>query len=92
MLCTRHRLALALSLVSAGSAHAVTRCVNLGGTGGCFSSVQAAINASSNGDVIDVAAGTYLEDLTLSKQLTLRGALAGVTACGRVGEPESVLA
>jgi parallel beta-helix repeat protein len=38
------------------------------------STIQAAINAASAGDVIEVAAGTYNEALTINKQLDIRGA------------------
>ena len=41
---------------------------------GCvFSSIQTAINASSNGDTIQVQSGTYYENVNVNKQLTLRG-------------------
>jgi DNA/RNA endonuclease G (NUC1) len=68
------------------------RCVNTGGTGGCFSTIQAAINASNPGDAIDVAPGSYNENLTLAKRVTLRGAKAGVDARGRVsGSPNPAI-
>src|SRR2546421_2853761 len=59
---------------------ATLRCVNNGGTGGCFATIQAAVNASNPGDLINVAAGTYPELVTVNKRLTLRGAQAGVDA------------
>jgi parallel beta-helix repeat protein len=54
--------------------------------------LQAAINKSSGGDTINVAAGAYpvLGLVTVNKTLTLLGAQAGVDACGR-GGAESIL-
>ncbi len=49
-------------------------CVNPGGTGGCFASIQAAVNAASSGDTINIAAGSYPEQVTISKSLTIVGA------------------
>ena len=45
--------------------------------------IQAAIDAASPGDTINVATGTYNEDVTVNKSLTLNGAQAGVDARGR---------
>lgn len=56
-----------------------TRCVNPSGTGGCFSSIQAAVNAASSGDTIQVAAGTYSEHVSFGNNLTITGAGAGST-------------
>ena len=60
-----------LGLLFAGSANAgnFTVC-----PGGCaYSSIQKAINASSNGDTILVKSGTYFENVKVKKKLNLRG-------------------
>ena len=46
--------------------------------------IQAGINAASPGDVVIVASGVYVENLTLQKNITLQGAQSGVPACNRV--------
>ncbi len=48
-------------------------CVNVGGTGGCYSSIQAAVNAAGNGDTIRVAQGVYAEAVVVAKSVTLEG-------------------
>jgi hypothetical protein len=52
-------------------------------SGDHYTYIQEAIGASGSGDVIDVAAGTYEENITVSTPLTLNGANAGVDARGR---------
>ncbi len=49
------------------------RCVNPGGAGGCYASIQAAINAASYGDVINVAAGVYHERITMKNGVSVHG-------------------
>ncbi|MDG3006403.1 MBG domain-containing protein [Paludisphaera mucosa] len=44
-----------------------------------YNTIQAAINAASAGDVVDVAAGIYREDVTVNKRLSLIGADAATT-------------
>ena len=43
-----------------------------------FTSIQGAVNAAKPGDTIDVAAGTYHENVVIGKTLSLLGAQAGV--------------
>ena len=60
------------------SAHAASvLCVNPHGHG-CYQSIQAAVNHAPSGARINVAAGVYAEQVTITKSLTLHG--AGVTA------------
>ena len=59
-----------LSLLIGGSALAkpATLCVNTGGTAGCFSKIQDAINATGkSGSVVNVAFGSYFENLVIPK-------------------------
>ena len=51
-------------------AAAKTLCVNPGGTKGCFSKINDAIAAAKAKDTIDVAAGTYKEDVVVDKSLS----------------------
>ncbi len=44
-----------------------------------FSTIQAAVDAAANGDVIDVAAGTYVENVVVDKSVTIAGAGVGNT-------------
>jgi hypothetical protein len=77
--------ALGLFALTTASAGAV-QCVNPGGTGGCFASIQDAVDASTSGELIDIAAGTYAEHVQIPGGpepfligLTLLGAGAGAT-------------
>jgi hypothetical protein len=70
----------AASLLTA-EASAATRTVC---SAGCnFNRIQNAINASTNGDIIDIRAGTYTENITVTKTLTLQGPSSGTTATVR---------
>ncbi len=52
--------------------------------------INAAIVKASNGEVVNVAAGVYVENVSLNKSLTLSGAQAGVDARGRLAA-ESII-
>jgi hypothetical protein len=62
--------------VRSEKALADTLCVTPGGSGGCYASVQVAIEGAGDGDTIRVAAGTYHEAVVLSKSVTLEGGWA----------------
>src|SRR5581483_2271557 len=47
-----------------------------------FATIQAAVNAATPGAIINVDPGTYSEQVTINKPLTIRGAQAGVDARG----------
>jgi hypothetical protein len=66
----------ALLFTSFISTAAYASCVNPGGTAGCFSTIQDAVNAAKRGEVISIAAGTYVENVTIGpgKGLTRTGA------------------
>lgn len=52
---------------------AATVCVNPGGTGGCYSSIGAAVTAAAPGDTVRVGHGTYHEDVMIPKSVSLVG-------------------
>jgi hypothetical protein len=75
---------------TAQPAIAATLCVNPGGTGGCFASIGAAVAAAAAGDTINVAHGTYAEDVTVTKSLSLIGAGKENTIIDATGENNGI--
>ena len=68
----RIAIALILVLLTASAASAATITVDDSG-GAMYTTIQAAVNAASGGDVIEVAAGTYFEHVVVNKPITLVG-------------------
>lgn len=67
------------------SALAATLCVNPGGSGGCYSTITAAVNHARANDAIRVGAGTYHEDVVIGKPLSLMGAGEGRSVIDATG-------
>ncbi len=72
--------AVLVTLTLPATAAPPTVCVNPGGSGGCFATIQAAVDAAARGAVIQIAAGTYVENVVIpaAAKLTLSG--EGATA------------
>src|SRR5262245_48387295 len=75
--------AIQLLLVTFFSAHARANCVNTDGSGGCFTSLQAAVDAARINEVVSVAPGTYGPDIPgrieVPRRMTITGSGAGST-------------
>jgi hypothetical protein len=65
--------ALAALLVARAADGAQTRCVKPGGGAGCEATIAAALALADSGDVVRVAAGTYVENVVLAENVTLEG-------------------
>lgn len=59
--------------MASASAPAVTLCVRPDGSGGCFATIQAAVDVATAGEEILIAAGTYTENVNVVTNLTLTG-------------------
>lgn len=67
-------LLLGLTTLGTSSAYAFGMCVHPTGAGGCFTSIQAAVDAANDGASILIWKGTYVEQVTIiGKNLTLLG-------------------
>lgn len=80
-------LALTLSALSARSATLI-----VGTDNAAFQSIQQAVNAANNGDVIQVRSGVYTGNLILNKQITLEGIGRPVLRGAGTGSVVTVLA
>jgi hypothetical protein len=67
------------------TAPAKTLCVKPGGSLTCFAKIQMAVNSAAANDVINVAPGTYKEDVVIGKPLSLIGAGAGWSVIDATG-------
>ena len=72
------------------SALAATLCVNPGGTGGCFTTITAAVAAAAAHDTIRVAHGTYTEDVAIGKAISIVGENAVNTVIDATGLPNGI--
>jgi nitrous oxidase accessory protein NosD len=64
-------IALLVFCAASSVAGAATLCVNKTGTGGCSSTIGAAVAAAGYRDTIEVGPGTYHEQVTIAKTLSL---------------------
>jgi Right handed beta helix region len=80
-----------LATAFSAPAIAATLCVSPGGSGGCFASIQSAVNHAVAYDVVYVGPGTYKEDVIIGIPLSLVGAGAGLSTIDATGLPNGVL-
>ncbi|MBL9181728.1 MAG: hypothetical protein JNN17_06280, partial [Verrucomicrobiaceae bacterium] len=80
----------ALGACLTGSSHAAV--LTVGATGADHTSIQAAVAAATTGDTIQVLPGTYTENVTINKDLTLQSTggravttISGVSGLGALG-------
>ncbi len=71
--------------VACQPAMAATLCVNPTGASGCQATIGAAVSAAAPGDTIQVAAGTYKEDVTINQTVALVGAGSASTIIDATG-------
>lgn len=74
-----------LLTTSAPALLAATLCVNPHGTAGCKTTISAAVAAAASGDTIQVAPGTYKEDVIITKSIALIGAASSMPVIDATG-------
>lgn len=79
-----------LGLALCKSVTAATLCVNPGGTAGCYSKIQDAVNAASPFDIVTVKQGTYAESVVIGKPLSLLGHNSSNTVIDATNLPTGV--
>ena len=85
----------AVAVFATGS-EAATSDLCVGSKTGCFSSIQAAVDAAQDGDRIEIGPGTFAGGITIGKSLELVGASAGATTIRgggpvlTIGEPDGI--
>src|ERR1700722_10868780 len=81
-----------LSLVVAGlgpSAFGDVLCVNAG-KASCFETIAEAVSSAAPGDTIEVAQGTYREDVIIGKSLSLVGKNSANTTIDATGKSNGI--
>ena len=72
-------------LLVTGAFATTTRCVNVTGSGGCFSTIQSAVTASAEGDIVSIYPGVYFERVYIDKAgLTLMGTTSSHGGTGTI--------
>lgn len=81
---------LAVATVLSQTVAAATLCVNSSGSHACYRSIQSAVSHARPHDVIDVAAGTYAEEVTIGIPLALIGEHAAKSIIDATNLPHGI--
>jgi parallel beta-helix repeat protein len=65
-------------------------CVTPDGSGGCVSTIQAAVASAAPGAIVSVAPGVYRESVTIATPLTLRGTGSGTSTVNAGGADNAI--
>ena len=77
-------------VAGAASMRAATLCVAEHGHSSCYSSISAALAAASAGDTVQVGPGTYAEDVTITKSISLVGQNSASTIIDATGKSNGI--